>query len=135
MIKAYFDGACEPNTPTGRMAYGAVIYQHEEKIHEISYQYKPKDGISSNNVAEYCGAIAVMRYLLDAKLHYSENYIFGDSKLVIEQLKGSWTANKGAYLPYYKIAISLACQFTDTHFEWIARERNTEADALSRRCL
>ena len=134
MIKAYFDGACEPNGDGGKMAYGGVIYRHEKKIHEISYLYNRKDNIASNNIAEYCGLIAVFKYLLQKHWQKEEIYIFGDSKMVINQMKGEWTTRHGKYLPYYEIAIKLLNEFSRfPHFEWIPKERNTEADLLSRR--
>lgn len=136
MIKAYFDGACEPNQDYGRMAYGGVIYHHEEKIHEISYGHKRKDGIASNNIAEYCGVISIMKYLLFNEYRSEETYIFGDSKLVIEQLSGNWRANNGKYIDYYSRAINCLSQFViHPIFEWIPKERNTEADKLSRKLL
>jgi len=134
VIKAYFDGACEPNRDGGIMAYGGVIYRHEEIIHEISHLYKRQDNIASNNIAEYCGAIAVLRYLLHHHLDDQETYIFGDSKLVIHQLAGDWQINNGKYTAYASHALMLLNKFRQPpYFEWIPKERNTEADLLSRK--
>lgn len=134
MIKAYFDGACEPNNATGKMAYGGIIYRHEEVIHQISYPFQPKDGIVSNNIAEYCGIIAIFKFLLSRELTHEEIYIFGDSKMVIEQLCGNWGINNGKYLPYAEKALQLLFNFKKSpHLEWISKDRNGEADALSRK--
>jgi ribonuclease HI len=134
MIKCYFDGACEPNQTNGKMAYGGVIYQHEEKIHEFSYPYKPKDNIASNNIAEYCGLIATLHYLINREFTNHEIYIFGDSQLVINQMAGRWNMNEGKYLKYaIKAKYILQDHFIKPPvFEWIPKERNTEADKLSR---
>lgn len=132
MIRAYFDGACEPN-PGGKASYGYVVYQYDIKIHESGHQLNPlENGHTSNNIAEYCGLIATLKYLLSHKLLDHEIYVFGDSQLVIKQISGLWNVNKGLYVPYYKIAIKYAQLFTNILFEWIPKERNTEADKLSR---
>ena len=137
MIKAYFDGACEPNFDGGKMAYGYVVYQHEEKIKEFSSLYKSRDNTASNNIAEYCGVIAVLQYLIQNKFTNHEVYIFGDSKMVIEQMKGAWTARHGKYLPYHEKAMLLVANFFERipDFQWIPKEKNTEADILSRKWL
>lgn len=137
MIKAYFDGACEPNEDGGTMCYGAIIYHHDKKIHEISHLYKSGDNIASNNIAEYCGCISVLRYLISREFINHEVYIFGDSKMVIEQMRGAWGANQGKYIRYYEIAtLLIANRFERVpDFQWIPKERNIEADRLSRRFL
>lgn len=134
MIKAYFDGCCEPNRDGGKMGYGGIIYRHEEVIHTISYPFVSANGEASNNIAEYCGVIAVFRFLIAHELTQEETYIFGDSKMVIEQLKGNWAMNNGKYLPYAERAVQLLLDFKQSpHLEWIPKERNGEADALSRK--
>ncbi len=140
MITAYFDGACVPNADFGRIAYGAVIKRDEEIIHETSQRYNRygiiTNNIASNNIAEYCGCIAVLSYLLHENLYAEETYIFGDSKLVIMQMRGDWKASDGKYLPFYNRAITYLKSFhSPPFFEWIPRERNVYADALAKRAL
>lgn len=131
-IEVFFDGACEPN-PNGQMAYGAVIYKDNSIVKEISQLYNKPNG--TNNIAEYCGVIASLKFLIHAA--YQEYYIkvFGDSKLVICQMKDEWKINGGAYEPYARKAILLRANFSDISFEWISKHQNTEADRLSRRFL
>lgn len=134
MIKSYFTGTCEPNQDGGIMAYGGVIYYHEVKIHEISYLYKRKDNMASNNIAEYCGCISVLKYLIAHIKTEEEIYIFGDSKLVINQMNGDWMIKSGKYAEYAVKALALLDKFKEKpEFEWIPAERNQEADILSRK--
>ncbi len=134
MIKVYFDGACTPN-PGGIISYGAVIIRHEEVIYEISQKGKIHPEKATNNVAEYCSLIAAMKYLIFKDLQFEEIYFFGDSLLVINQMKGLWEIKDGKYKGYAEISRDIARHFSDAHFEWIPRERNERADLLSRRAL
>src|SRR6185437_8524734 len=92
-IKAYFDGCCEPVNPGGTASFGAVVFISDKRAWECSkifYPTKGKEKETSNNVAEYCGFISILEYLLENQLHNENIEIFGDSKLVIEQMKGKW---------------------------------------------
>jgi hypothetical protein len=63
--------------------------------------------------------------------------IYGDSNLVINQLKGKWRIRKGLYLP---IAIETKTLLAHLHgmgwqvsLMWIPREQNEECDTLSKK--
>lgn len=134
MIKAWFDGACEPNTDGGKMSCGGVIYHHDKKLHSFSRPYKRDDNQASNNIAEYCALGWLCKYLIDNNLTDREIYIFGDSKLVIEQMQGNWAMRSGKYIPYAERCLELLHKFEAWPFlEWIPKEKNQEADELSRR--
>jgi len=134
-IKAYFDGCCEPVNPGGTASYGAVVFIGEDRIWECSkifYPVKGREKETSNNVAEYCGFIAILEYLLEEKLEKSNITIYGDSKLVIEQMKGNWRMIKGFYLQYAQYAEKLVNNFKKLKLIWIPREQNSIADELSK---
>lgn len=132
MIKVYFDGSCEPN-PGGIVRYGAIIEQHDKILYEISKKVNLDPSITSNNVAEYCGLIASMKWLIHHQYTDKEIYFFGDSKLVINQMLGLWNLNDGKYIKFAEQARNLFLSFKDIHFEWIPKEQNSRADLLSRR--
>jgi ribonuclease HI len=93
---AYFDGACEPVNPGGMAAYGAVIIQDGQHIWECSKLFYPEQGKedqTTNNVAEYCGLIAVLEHLIDLGAQHEPIMVYGDSKLVIQQMFGQWKLN------------------------------------------
>jgi ribonuclease HI len=132
-IQAWFDGACEPSNPGGHASWGAIVKVHGQTVFE-NHGYVGFGLTMSNNVAEYSGCIAA---LAEVANHQGQAIIFGDSKLVIEQLNGNWRAKEGLYFPYYEHAKTLleAIRRERIRFQWIPREENTRADVLSRRAL
>jgi ribonuclease HI len=134
-LTAFFDGCCEPTNPGGTASYGAVIFKDKERIWECSEVFIPvkgKEKETSNNVAEYSGFIAILEYLLDNELHAQSIKIYGDSKLVIEQMKGEWRIIKGFYKPLAYKAKDLVKKFKKLSLIWIPREENDIADELSK---
>jgi ribonuclease HI len=134
ILKAYFDGACDPN-PGGTAAYGAVILHRHQRIWKCSELYYPPAGhekATSNNIAEYCGLIAVLEWLTENEHYDAKIRIFGDSNLVINQIFGSWRIKRGLYVPLAHWAKALVRPFTDIEGRWISRSENTIADRLSK---
>lgn len=131
-VECWFDGSTEPINPGGHTSYGALVKSGGLIILSES-GYVGVGAEMSNNVGEYAGAIAVLKFLIRENL--SEAIVFGDSKLVIKQLSGKWKAKKGLYVPYYYEAIKLRRQLPKVRFEWIPRERNSHADYLSRQAI
>lgn len=135
MIKAWFDGCCEPVNPGGIASFGAIIFNEEQKIWECSqifYPQKGKEKETSNNVAEYSGFLAILEYLLENKLEKQEIQIYGDSNLVIQQMFGTWKMHKGFYIPIALKAEKLLKKFKNINGDWIPREQNGLANELSK---
>lgn len=120
----FFDGAARPNPGPAGCGY-AVMTKEPEKLYEnalnLSYQ--------TNNKAEYLGVIYGMRSSLNLGIKNLE--VYGDSQLVINQLKGTFKVGTPALLDYYYEAINLKKQFKTIKFQFIRREFNTLADKLS----
>lgn len=135
-ITCYFDGCCEPVNPGGTASYGAVIFIDNNRIWESSKIFHPQKGKekeTSNNVAEYSGFIAILDYLLENDLTKGVVKIYGDSKLVIEQMSGRWRIKQGFYVPLALEAQKKLVQFKNWPFlQWIPREQNNIADELSK---
>ena len=134
-IVAYFDGCCEPVNPGGIASFGAVIFMDNKRIWDCSkvfYPVKGKEEETSNNVAEYNGFIEILNYLKSKKLNKKQITIFGDSKLVIEQMFGDWRIRKGFYVPFALSAKKMLIDFPKLKGIWIPREQNTIADELSK---
>lgn len=130
MLECWFDGACEPVNPGGHAAYGALVKSGDTVLFAESRYVGHGPGIS-NNVAEYCGVIAVLEWLTQ-NAAAEVGTIYGDSQLVVNQLMGYYRAKQGLYVPYYEQAMALygpLCQ--QFVLSWIPRELNEEADALS----
>lgn len=134
-IICYFDGCCEPVNPGGHASYGAVVFDDGIRIWECSELFKPvkgKERETSNNVAEYSGFIAILEYLLSVNQQHNDILVYGDSKLVIEQMMGNWRIVKGFYKPLAYKAKHLVKQFKKLKLEWIPRDLNDIADELSK---
>src|SRR5262249_35052463 len=81
---AYFDGACGPVNPGGTVAYGAVIVQEGQYIWECSELFQPEPGkerATSNNLAEYCGLIAVLEHFIHMGAQHESIMVYGDADL------------------------------------------------------
>src|SRR5947208_5594856 len=135
--EAWFDGVCEPRNPGGHAAWGIRILVDGIEAHTAG-GYVGCSPEMSNNVAEYCGVCAAMRWVRQSELRGILT-IRGDSKLVIKQLSGEWRVHGGRYLPYYREAMSLlkelqAC-LGGVSLEWIPREKNAECDVHSKKVL
>ena len=61
--------------------------------------------------------------------------IKGDSKLVINQLKGKWKVKKKELKPLFGRVKDLELEFTNIEYHWIGREDNKDADLLSAKAL
>lgn len=132
MILIYFDGLCEPKNPRGIATYAYIIKDElGQKLEEgFGLAAKPFTAQSTNNVAEYAGAVCGLR----AGLKYSDYArVMGDSALVIKQLKREFKIRSKRLLPLFEAAQKLASRYRKLEFSWVPREENAEADALTRK--
>ena len=124
MIEVYTDGRAEPNPGLG--TYGFVVYENGSR----SYREKGKAGREvSNNFAEYFCLIKALEHL--AGRRHEEIKVFSDSRLLVNQMRGEWKFKGGNYAGQYFRAKQLADDFAKLKFEWIPREKNSEADELT----
>ena len=127
MITANIDGLAEPRNP-GTGTYGYVIYEGKKKLAE-------GEGLAgyevTNNYAEYTALVEALRKLKELRTE-GEVVIRSDSKLLVGQMSKGWKVKGGGYLEKLKVARDLLKEFGSVTFEWIPRERNEEADLLSR---
>ena len=92
-LTIFFDGLCEPQNPGGVACCGWVIKGAAGVIAEGADFICQGPG-ATNNVAEYSGLGKALAFLVDNGWHGETLAIFGDSKLVIEQVSGNWKINK-----------------------------------------
>jgi len=132
MIKCYFDGCCEPKNPFGNMGTGAVILKDNIPVFNNS-QFIPESRLNSNNVAEYLALEKILIWLSENEVLENTIFIYGDSNLVINQMRGLWKIKSGLYTEH-----ALRCRKLVSEsklklvFTWIPREKNTIADDLSK---
>jgi len=135
LYTGYFDGACAPINPGGTAAYGAVLFREGEQVWACSELFQPEPGKereTSNNLAEYCGLIAILEQLIHLGAQQEPIMIYGDSDLVIQQIFGHWKIKAGIYVSYAHKAQALRSTFSHLGGQWIPRTKNTIADALSK---
>lgn len=119
-----FDGASRGNPGEG--GSGAVLYQDGIIVKTCSmYHSAPV----TNNVAEYYGLIIGLRTALANGC--AELTVEGDSKLVIEQVFGSWKCKNNNMILLNKEAQELKKHFMQIRGRWISREENKDADRVS----
>jgi ribonuclease HI len=131
-IQAWFDGACKPQ-PGGHATWGAVVKVNGRVKFENGGYIGFGPGMT-NNVAEYCGFLAMLEVIANYK---GDAIVFGDSQLVINQMSSIWPAKKGAYVPYYKQAKLLLERVgrERIEFELIRSGQNTRCDDLAKQAL
>ena len=130
MHSLYFDGASRGNP--GPASFGGAIY--DEDGHE-EINYKKKIGIETNNYAEYSGLLAGLKVCIEYCIRSVT--VYGDSKLVIEQLKGNWKVKSENIKPLYnEIKKLLTPEYFDKiRFQHVRRHLNKRADELANLAL
>ena len=124
------DGGSRGNP--GVAGYGALV--READSGRVLIELAEPLGKQSNNVAEYSGLIAGLRAVVD--LDPSADVVARmDSKLVVEQMSGRWKIKHEDMRRLALEARDLCTEIGDAggsvSFEWIPREKNKAADALS----
>jgi ribonuclease H / adenosylcobalamin/alpha-ribazole phosphatase len=124
------DGGSRGNP--GIAGYGALVRDTDTGA-LLAERAEPL-GTASNNVAEYRGLIAG----LEAAASIDPGAVVVarlDSKLVVEQMSGRWKIKhedmKRLALQAREVAAGIVRAGGAVRYEWIPREQNTDADALS----
>lgn len=121
----HFDG-CSRQNP-GPSGAGWVLSTPEGKGVACGYEYIGDH--ETNNVAEYRALIGGLHQV--EKLGVTELRVFGDSKLVCEQVKGNWKCNPEHLKLLLVDAKAGAKRFKSFKIGNIPRENNKVADFLS----
>lgn len=103
-MKAYTDGACRVSNP-GQCSAAFVVFQEDNNGPKYAQSKYLGPELHTNNYAEYQAVLMLLRWA-------QENYIEGldiycDSKLVVNQVMGTWGVNSEELKPYYLEAYSL----------------------------
>jgi ribonuclease HI len=109
-----------------------VAYRDKEKIGE-GYGMVCSGPEATNNVAEYTAVIKALEWLLKNDFTAERIEVRSDSQLCIYQLTGDYAVRSSRIKPLYKKAKNLAKKFASLKFRWVPREKNEEADELSRK--
>ena len=130
----YFDGASrspdgkkQENPKNNKAGIGIVFVTPDNAI--ITHSFALSEGCS-NNEAEYEVVIAGLELALQIPIE--ELSIYGDSELVVKQLRGEYIVKKTSLIPYHERANQLLSQFRKTHIFHVKRRTNSRADSLAR---
>lgn len=124
---ANIDGGSRGNP--GPAGYGVRIEREDGSITEL----KQALTLATNNVAEYSGLLAALRWAVDngiARLH-----IRSDSELLVKQMQGQYRVKNPGLQPLYQEACSLVRQIGRVTFEHVRREFNKDADRLANEAM
>ena len=124
MITAYIDGGARGNP--GPAGYGAYILDEQGTV--LAELFAPL-GIATNNVAEYNGLLAALRWALEHG--HSRLHIRANSLLLVQQMRGNYRVKHAGLIPLHREAQRLAGQVGVVTYEHVRREKNTDADRLS----
>ena len=125
-VLIFCDGGSRGNP--GPSAIGAVVYDPATDPPRCLAEVSECIGITTNNVAEYKALIAG----LEAAAQFGARRVLvrADSKLVIEQVKGTWKVKQPHLQPLRAEARALLARYDETDLRHVPRAENTAADAL-----
>ena len=90
-------------------------------------------GTCTNNVAEYSGLLAALRW---AVAHGCKSlHVRSDSLLLVQQMKGVYKVKHPGLQPLFEEAKSLARQIGKVTYEHVRREDNKDADRLANEAM
>ena len=124
---AHVDGGSRGNP--GPAGYGVRIEQDDGSIVEL----KQALGTATNNIAEYNGLLAALRWAVDHDV--STLHVRSDSELLVKQMRGEYRVKNPGLLPLYEEARALVQRLGKVRFEHVRREHNGEADRLANEAM
>ena len=125
-VLIYCDGGSRGNP--GPSAIGAVVLDPSTDPPARLAEVSECIGITTNNVAEYRALIAGLEAA--APFGAQRVRVRADSKLVIEQVKGTWKVKQPHLLPLRDEARALLAGYDDVDLRHVPRAENFDADAL-----
>lgn len=126
-MRGYFDGASRGN-PGDAGAGAFLINDNNDVVWEVSRYL----GRKTNNEAEYSALLLLLKAAGECGARKLD--IYGDSRLVVCQVSRQWKIN----LPHLRSLANEAWKLMDgidVRLNWIPREQNKRADALSNEAI
>jgi ribonuclease HI len=137
MYELWFDGlfrGTKAARKAGLMCFGWLIFRDERQIAK-GYGIVARGMNATSNIAEYLGLIDGLETLIDISVNYEPVRVIGDSKVVIDQMKGISRISAQRVLPLHHKACRLAQLLHVTEWKWLPRRHNKAADRLTRLAL
>ncbi|XP_021674129.2 uncharacterized protein LOC110660221 [Hevea brasiliensis] len=118
----YFDGAV---SLTGS-GIGSVLVSPDGKHFPTAVKLKFE---CTNNVTEYEACVSGLQAAIEMKIKKLE--LYGNSVLIIYQVKGEWLTRDLKLIRYQKYLIELIKKFDEITFTHLSRDKNQFIDALA----
>ncbi|HET6371949.1 MAG TPA: ribonuclease HI family protein [Candidatus Polarisedimenticolia bacterium] len=125
---AYIDGGARGNPGTA----GFGVYVRDDAGHEVASLYGFL-GHQTNNVAEYAGLLAALKYALAHGV--TRLAIRSDSELLVRQIKGQYRVKNPVLQKLHRAALSLMHRVGSVSVDHVRREQNKEADLLANQAM
>jgi ribonuclease HI len=122
------DGGSRGNP--GPAALGVVV---RDDAGEVIADAAEPIGAATNNVAEYRALLRGIE--LAAEHGATELQLYGDSELVVKQVRGEYKVKDANLKPLHAAARQALSAFSTWAFDHVRREQNAEADALVNQAL
>jgi probable phosphoglycerate mutase len=90
-------------------------------------------GVATNNVAEYSGLLAALRYAIDHG--YNNLTVRSDSLLLVCQMRGEYRVKNAGLQVLHAEARRLVAGLGRVRFEHVRREWNADADRLANEAM
>jgi ribonuclease HI len=124
-------GACQPN-PCGHA--GAVRDPTSRSGNTLEGRLRGPLRPPDTRDRRVCRCLLiVLRFLLAEGIQWAT--VYGDSRMVIQQINGEIKVRPGVYLAHYREACDLMARLPDVRLVWISGGQNMEADRLSKEGL
>lgn len=124
MIVTYIDGGSRGNP--GPAGFGVRVETAEGELIE---ELRESIGVATNNVAEYHGLLAALRYAIDRGER--EVTVRSDSELLVKQMLGVYRVKHPGLQPLHAQARLLVARLGRVKFQHVRRELNKHADRLA----
>ncbi len=128
MTVAYIDGGSRGNP--GPAGYGVRV---EDAAGRLVEEFHGALGVATNNVAEYRGLLAALRWAVDHGV--TRLAIRSDSELLVKQMRGVYRVKHPNLQPLHREARTLAARLERVTFEHVRRELNADADRLANQAM
>ena len=127
----FTDGACEFDNEYKPInaGIGGVIKLEDKTL----FSFSENVGVKTNNEAEYLALIKGVELCI--KNNISNVLIFADSELVVKQINGDYKVKNERMAELHKKTHELLKMFLSWEINHVLRDKNTEADNLSKQGL
>lgn len=129
------DSSIEGCNPGGIISIAFIVkIMGKGEVYREARIARHADPTNTNNQGEYLAVVAAMMWLLQLPEEQKQSVIIqSDSKLVVNQCSHVWDCKDPQLSKLCKLVTAGVIQFgKSVTFKWIPRDRNADADELSR---